>query len=197
MSFLVREGYRARYGSWSNRDDYRIFPLLPRPCHTFDHRLGGARTCRSGVVKGNLQAGRLVDHFGDSGGGTICGHDVETDARQQDDTGLFCPFVVSVKQFENCYLAGDVEVVRSDFETGFCHRSGGCRIRAGAPIVTSGRIRFRPERGARAQFVHTLNGSGLALPRVIIAILENFQQPDGSVVIPEVLRPYTGFDKID
>ena len=58
-------------------------------------------------------------------------------------------------------------------------------------------IRFRPERGARAQFVHTLNGSGLALPRVIIAILENFQQPDGSVVIPEVLRPYTGFDKID
>ena len=43
---------------------------------------------------------------------------------------------------------------------------------------------------------HTLNGSGLALPRVIIAILENYQQPDGSVVIPDVLRPYTGFDVI-
>ena len=43
---------------------------------------------------------------------------------------------------------------------------------------------------------HTLNGSGLALPRVMIAILENYQQPDGSVVIPEVLRPYTGFDVI-
>lgn len=57
-------------------------------------------------------------------------------------------------------------------------------------------IRYRPEAGARPQFVHTLNGSGLALPRVIIAILENFQQPDGSVIVPEVLRPYTGFDRI-
>ena len=57
-------------------------------------------------------------------------------------------------------------------------------------------IRYRPAAGARPEFVHTLNGSGLALPRVIIAILENNQQPDGSVVIPEVLRPYTGFDLI-
>ena len=53
-------------------------------------------------------------------------------------------------------------------------------------------IRYRPERGAKPEFVHTLNGSGLALPRVMIAILENYQQPDGSVVIPEVLRPYMG-----
>ena len=58
-------------------------------------------------------------------------------------------------------------------------------------------IRYRPENGARPRFVHTLNGSGLALPRVIIAILENYQQADGSVVIPEVLRPYTGFDVIE
>jgi seryl-tRNA synthetase len=57
-------------------------------------------------------------------------------------------------------------------------------------------IRYRPEEGARPRFVHTLNGSGLALPRVIIAILENFQQADGSVRIPEVLVPYTGFDTI-
>ena len=57
-------------------------------------------------------------------------------------------------------------------------------------------IRYRPESDARPRLVHTLNGSGLALPRVIIAILENFQQADGSVVIPEVLRPYTGFDRI-
>ena len=57
-------------------------------------------------------------------------------------------------------------------------------------------IRYRPEAGARPQFVHTLNGSGLALPRVVIAILENYQQTDGSVLIPEVLRPYTGFDRI-
>ncbi len=57
-------------------------------------------------------------------------------------------------------------------------------------------VRYRPGVGERPRFVHTLNGSGLALPRVIIAILENNQQPDGSVVIPEVLRPYTGFDII-
>jgi len=57
-------------------------------------------------------------------------------------------------------------------------------------------IRYRPSQGARPEFVHTLNGSGLALPRIIISILENYQQSDGSVVIPEVLRPYTGFDVI-
>lgn len=53
-------------------------------------------------------------------------------------------------------------------------------------------IRYRPEPGACPRFVHTLNGSGLALPRVVIAILENYQQPDGSVLIPEVLRPWMG-----
>ena len=57
-------------------------------------------------------------------------------------------------------------------------------------------IRFRIQSGARTQFVHTLNGSGLALPRVLISLLENYQQPDGSVVIPEALRPYTGFEVI-
>jgi seryl-tRNA synthetase len=51
-------------------------------------------------------------------------------------------------------------------------------------------IRYRPEPGARPQFVHTLNGSGLALPRVLIAVLENYQQADGSVLMPEVLLPY-------
>ena len=58
------------------------------------------------------------------------------------------------------------------------------------------RIRYRPAQGERPQLPHTLNGSGLALPRVVIAILENYQQADGTVVIPEVLRPYTGFDTI-
>jgi len=51
-------------------------------------------------------------------------------------------------------------------------------------------IRFRPQPGAKPEFVHTLNGSGLALPRVVIAILENYQNADGSVTIPTVLRPY-------
>jgi seryl-tRNA synthetase len=58
-------------------------------------------------------------------------------------------------------------------------------------------IRYRPEPGARPRFVHTINGSGLALPRTIIAILENNQQADGTVVVPEVLRTYTRFDVID
>jgi len=57
-------------------------------------------------------------------------------------------------------------------------------------------IRFRPQAGARPQFVHTLNGSGLALPRVLIAIMENYQQPDGSIVVPEVLRSYMGQEVI-
>jgi len=53
-------------------------------------------------------------------------------------------------------------------------------------------IRYRPSPGARPEFVHTLNGSGLALPRTFIAVLENYQNADGSVTIPPVLRPYLG-----
>ena len=56
-------------------------------------------------------------------------------------------------------------------------------------------IRYRNDEG-KINLVHTLNGSGLAVPRVLIAILENYQQSDGSVIIPEVLVPYTGFDLI-
>ena len=53
-------------------------------------------------------------------------------------------------------------------------------------------IRYRPEEGAKPRYVATLNGSGLALPRVMIAVLETYQQADGSVVVPNVLRPYMG-----
>ncbi len=56
-------------------------------------------------------------------------------------------------------------------------------------------IRFRPaEKGSKPEFVHTLNGSGLAVGRTVAAILENYQQADGSVVVPEVLRPFMGVD---
>ena len=58
------------------------------------------------------------------------------------------------------------------------------------------RIRYRPREGGRTRFVHTLNGSGLGVPRTYIAILENYQQPDGSIVVPEVLRPYMGVEVI-
>jgi seryl-tRNA synthetase len=57
-------------------------------------------------------------------------------------------------------------------------------------------IRYRPEGKNKPEFVHTLNGSGLAIGRTWVAILENYQQADGSVVIPEVLRPYIGADRI-
>ncbi|MFZ0411826.1 MAG: serine--tRNA ligase [Candidatus Acidiferrales bacterium] len=57
-------------------------------------------------------------------------------------------------------------------------------------------IRFKPKGAGKSEFVHTLNGSGLAVGRTWIAVVENFQQPDGSVLIPEALRPYMGTDRI-
>jgi seryl-tRNA synthetase len=57
-------------------------------------------------------------------------------------------------------------------------------------------IRYRPEPEAKPEVVHTLNGSGLALPRVVAALLEHYQQADGTVVLPEVLHEYTGFGQI-
>jgi len=57
-------------------------------------------------------------------------------------------------------------------------------------------IRFKPKGGGKSEFVHTLNGSGLAVGRTWIAIVENYQQSDGSIVIPDVLRPYMGIERI-
>ncbi len=57
-------------------------------------------------------------------------------------------------------------------------------------------IRFKPRGGGKSDFVHTLNGSGLAVGRTWIAVVENYQQADGSILIPEVLRPYMGIDRI-
>lgn len=57
-------------------------------------------------------------------------------------------------------------------------------------------IRYRPEPEASPELVHTINGSGLALPRVVAALLEQGQQPDGTIQIPEVLQPYTGCEQI-
>ncbi|MBM3898964.1 MAG: serine--tRNA ligase [Gemmatimonadetes bacterium] len=57
-------------------------------------------------------------------------------------------------------------------------------------------IRFRPAPGEKPRFVYTLNGSGLAFPRIFAAILEHYQQPDGSVTVPEALRPWVGADRL-
>jgi len=59
-----------------------------------------------------------------------------------------------------------------------------------------GNIRFRPAQGEKPEFVHTLNGSALALPRLMIALLESYQQSDGSVRIPQILQPYVGFEAL-
>ncbi|HKJ01158.1 MAG TPA: serine--tRNA ligase, partial [Longimicrobiales bacterium] len=59
-----------------------------------------------------------------------------------------------------------------------------------------GNIRFRRAQAEKPEFVHTLNGSALALPRVVAALLETYQQADGSVELPEVLRPYVGTDRL-
>jgi seryl-tRNA synthetase len=58
-------------------------------------------------------------------------------------------------------------------------------------------IRYRPEPEAKPKLVHTLNGSGLAFPRIVAALLENNQREDGSIVLPEVLAEYTGFEVIE
>jgi seryl-tRNA synthetase len=57
-------------------------------------------------------------------------------------------------------------------------------------------IRFKPKGGGKSDFVHTLNGSGLAVGRTWIAVVENYQQADGSIMVPEVLRPYMGIEQI-
>ena len=57
-------------------------------------------------------------------------------------------------------------------------------------------IRFKPKGGGKSEFVHTLNGSGLAVGRTWIAVIENYQQDDGSILVPEVLRPYMGIERI-
>jgi seryl-tRNA synthetase len=57
-------------------------------------------------------------------------------------------------------------------------------------------IRYRPDKASKPRFVHTLNGSGVAVGRTVACILENYQQADGSVLIPEALQPYMGTDRI-
>ncbi len=57
-------------------------------------------------------------------------------------------------------------------------------------------IRFRREAGGRTEYAHTLNGTGLGLPRTLIAVMENYQQPDGSIVIPAAIRPYMGGQEV-
>ena len=101
----------------------------------------------------------------------LCTGDLGFAAAKTYDVEMWAPGCREWLEVSSCSTCGDFQARRSN-------------------------IRYRPEPGARPRFVHTLNGSGLGVARVMIAVLESYQQADGSVVVPEVLRPYTGFDVI-
>ncbi|MBD3349281.1 MAG: serine--tRNA ligase [Candidatus Eisenbacteria bacterium] len=96
---------------------------------------------------------------------TLCTGDLSFAAAKCYDIDAWAPGVGAWLEVSSC----------SNFEDFQARRSG---------------IRYRPEDGGKPGFVHTLNGSGLALPRTLIAVVENYQTPDGRVRIPEALRPY-------
>ena len=97
----------------------------------------------------------------------LCTADLGFAASKSYDIEMWAPGCSEWLEVSSCSNCGDFQARRAD-------------------------IRYRPSSDAKPQFVHTLNGSGLALPRVLIALLENYQQADGSIVIPEVLQPYVG-----
>jgi seryl-tRNA synthetase len=103
---------------------------------------------------------------------TLCGGDISANAAKCYDIEVWSPA-------ENRYLEASSV---SNFEDYQARRSN---------------IRFKPDAKSKPEFVHTLNGSGLATSRLMVSLLEHYQTAGGNVVVPEVLRPYTGFDLID
>lgn len=101
----------------------------------------------------------------------LCTGDIGFAARKTYDLEMWAPGCNEWLEVSSCSNVGDFQARRAN-------------------------ARFRRETGAKTEFLHTLNGSGLALPRTMIAIMENYQQQDGSVVVPEVLRPYVKMDVI-
>jgi seryl-tRNA synthetase len=103
---------------------------------------------------------------------SLCSADVGFSAAKCYDLEVWLPSFGGYREISSCSNYGDFQARRA-------------------------KIRFRPQKGKGTRFVHTLNGSALAVGRTIVAILENYQQADGSVVVPEVLRPYlNGIEKI-
>jgi seryl-tRNA synthetase len=97
----------------------------------------------------------------------LCTGDLGNSASKTYDLEVWLPGQGAYREISSC----------SNFEDWQARRAG---------------IRYRPAAGEKPRFVHTLNGSGLAVGRTLVAVLENYQQADGSVVIPEALRPYMG-----
>ncbi|MEE2829414.1 MAG: serine--tRNA ligase [Myxococcota bacterium] len=97
----------------------------------------------------------------------LCAGDISFGARKCYDLEVWLPAQNSYREISSCSNFGDFQARRAN-------------------------IRFRPEAGAKPQFVHTLNGSSLAIGRTLVAIFENYQQEDGSILVPDALRPYLG-----
>ena len=94
-------------------------------------------------------------------------------ARKTHDIEVWLPGQNTYREISSCSVCGDFQARRME-------------------------ARYRPSEGKGTRFVHTLNGSGVAVGRALIAVMENYQNADGSVTIPQALRPYMGgLEKID
>ena len=101
----------------------------------------------------------------------LCTAEIGFSANKCWDLEVWMPSYGAYKEISSCSNFGDYQARRAN-------------------------IRYRSKETGKTQFVHTINGSGLAVGRTFAAIVENYQQEDGTIIIPEVLRKYTGFDKI-
>lgn len=103
----------------------------------------------------------------------LCAGDMGFSAKKCFDLEVWFPAQDKYREISSCSNFGDFQARRAN-------------------------LKYRPADGGKARFMHTLNGSGLAIGRTLAAILENYQLPDGSVVVPEVLRPYLhGLEKLE
>ncbi|WP_020591823.1 serine--tRNA ligase [Kiloniella laminariae] len=98
---------------------------------------------------------------------TLCTGDMGFGARKTYDIEVWLPGQDAYREISSCSTCGDFQARRMNG-------------------------RFRPAEGKKPEFVHTLNGSGVAVGRCLIAVMENYQQEDGSIIVPEVLKPYMG-----
>ena len=101
----------------------------------------------------------------------LCTGDIGFSARKCYDLEVWMPSYNAYKEISSCSVFGDFQARRAG-------------------------LKYRSKETGKVNYCYTMNGSGLAVGRTFAAIIENFQQEDGSVIIPEVLRPYTGFDRL-
>lgn len=101
----------------------------------------------------------------------LCAGDLGFSSCKTYDLEVWLPSQNAYREISSCSLFGDFQARRA-------------------------KIRYRPDAKAKPEFVHTLNGSGVAIGRALVAVLENYQQADGSIIVPEVLRAYMGTEKI-